>query len=474
MLRALLISLLFSIPASAQVFQIAGGDSTLMQGAGGAITTYLPNQTITTGAGIADGRFAFGASDQFLFRGLTVTAGDNNFGYSVDGAGGVGLTSRGISISRASVDQSFGIFGGAAGLGYNFPFFNAVGPLHAGGGIFYHKRVNRWQLSSLAAIAGTQRTLLQSASIVTGKFHFAAGGGLLAGQKTVTGLLDYRANKHLDFSGSRQDLFWHDERATVNSASALANFGAFTFHSTALTSASAGRNLAGLSAGGSYRVGFAQLQSDFYESAGQKIFSESVSENFRHWNFQQAVSMAGTQRTFSLGGGYHGNRMSFAIGHSVEFLPFANGFEQVTSISVSFHIPHTDTSVNLATTLLPTGPLFTASGSSFVQGPSKSLSTPHVSQPGRKRTGAFSIRGRVVDSSGKAVSGAAIQLGRTVVFTDSTGQFSFRARRAQCITVRVLPEEFAAPGTWQADSAPVTATPTRDSAEISIVVRRTQ
>jgi hypothetical protein len=74
-------------------------------------------------------------------------------------------------------------------------------------------------------------------------------------------------------------------------------------------------------------------------------------------------------------------------------------------------------------------------------------------------TAKFIVRGIVKDSSGISVAGAAVLVGQEIAFTDSDGAFFVRFRKANAVAIKVVPEDFRAPGNWHVISAPDSATP---------------
>jgi hypothetical protein len=321
-------------------------------------------------------------------------------------------------------------FVGSTGPGYSLPFFSAGTAQHVGAGFFYHKRLGRLQLSSLAAFSGGQRTALQSVTYTARLFRLSGGGGLLAGQKTATGSFDFQPTHEFHFTALRQDLFWNNQRAAINSASGFVTVGWFTAMATALAGRSAGRQVAGQSGGIGARFGFLNFSANIYQSNGQRLLTQSAAQTFRHWNFQQSISESNGQRSFSGGAGYSGNKFSASFGHSIEFLPFAGrNFQQVTNLTLAFRIPHTDTAVNLATTLLPSGPLYTVGADSFTHGPFNVQAGQRPMEHAGSNGGKFLVRGTVVDKSGMPVSGAAVSIGGRLVFSDTNGAWLARFTR---------------------------------------------
>lgn len=472
MVRLFICVLLLAATVPAQVLEITGGQSTLMGGAGAGVTAFLPNQTVKLGVGTAGGHFAVGVSDSFSFRGFSTTVGDSSFGYSVDGIGGAGLQVRGLSIQQARPDETFAAFVGSTGSAYQLPFYSAGTNQHLGAGVYWHKRHGRLQLSSLAAFSGGQRTALQSVSFTAQRFHFSGGGGIVSGQKTATALLEFQPIKEIHFAGMHQDLFWQGQTAAVNSASIFTTLGRFTANATALAGQSSGRHVSGESAGAALRFGWLSVQSNIYQASQQRTWSQNVTETFRHWHFQESLT---GRSAFAGGLGYQGNKFTAGIDHSVAFVPFAGrGFQQITALTLTFHLPHTDTTATLAATLLPgAGAKYTAAADSFVRGPlNVQGGGGHSAGHSHAQGGRFIVQGIVVDKSGTPVSGAAIVCGGRLVFSDTNGAWAARFRKGSPVAVVLQPEEFTAPGTWAAISAPDMATPSPKPTPLALIVAR--
>lgn len=469
MKHAALIVVLWCLPACSQVLEITGGQSSLLNSAGVGVTSYFANSTATLGAGIVNGHLAFGASDTFPFRGYQVTAGDAAFGFGVQGVGGLGIVSRGLTITRQSPTTTSSAFVGATGLGYTLPFFSALQPAHAGAGLYWQHRAGQFQFAGLSAFSGNQKTAAASIGGVWRQFQFAVAGGLLAGQRTATGQATYSPSRAFSITAMRQDLFWNNQRAAVNSVSAFSSLGRLNLHGAAIDSKSNIRILA-QSAGGSLRFGFATLGSDFYQSNGQRLWMQSAHEDFRHWNFSQSFSSSGALHSFGFGGGFHNNHFAFSVGHAVQFLPFGRGFQNVTQVSIGFKLPHSDTHISLQVSMLPTGPAYTVGGNTFVNGPLKTEPGQHEQHAAhRNSAGRYVITGTVLDKSGLPVDGAAVALGSQVVYADHAGRFVARFRNVKPVAVQVRPDEFAAPGNWAVVSAPMFVQP---GSNFQIVVGR--
>jgi hypothetical protein len=459
MLRVLLCVLLLAVPASAQVLQLSAGRSTLLGGTGGEVTAFFPDSTLSASAGFANGHFVFGASDTFKFHGLDITAGDRNFGYSFDGAG-LGISTRGLFVQDNTPHTRFAVFVGSTGIGYATPFMVSAKAQHVGAGFFLQRHFdNGLLLSSLAVIEGGKHTALQGLSYQGHLLRLQGSGGLLQNRKYFTGEADFQPFRSLFFSATHNDYFLADH-LTTNSLSVFAGLGRVTMQASVLDGQYNMTKTTGASAGASLRLGSITVRSNLYESNHRILLVHVVQERFRHWNFSEIVNQMRGQTSYAFGGGYHGNKISVSLDHSVLFFPIGGkGFQQTTTVQVSLRIH--DTALNFQTNVDPMMRVtYTAYASSYVQGPLAGLvMNSHSHSTGGK----FIITGSVVDERGQHVEGAAIQLqGGSVVYSDSQGNFFARVKHNKPSALHVLLREFAAPGRWAVTTCPATAVPGTD------------
>lgn len=84
------------------------------------------------------------------------------------------------------------------------------------------------------------------------------------------------------------------------------------------------------------------------------------------------------------------------------------------------------------------------------------------------------LMGRVVDEGGLPISGAALSIDHTPLFTDTNGAFCFRERRPALHALHVTPDEFLTPGHFVVKSAPgrVASQSEREAIPVRIVVSR--
>lgn len=466
MLRVCLCVLLLGVPASAQVLQLSGGSSTLLGGTGGEVTALFPESTLSASAGFANGHFVFGASDTFKFHGLDVTAGDRNFGYSFDGTG-LGVSTRGLFVQRNTRHTSFAVFVGSTGIGYATPFMVTAQAQHIGAGFFLQCHLdNGLLLSSLAVINGGKHTAVQGLSYKSHALHLAGSGGLLQNQKYFSGEADFQPFRSMSFSATRNDFFLVDH-LTTNSLSGFAGFGRITLQASLLDGQYQLLKTTGASAGAGLRIGSITVRTNFYESNHRVLLVHTVQEHFRRWTVSGIINQMQGQTSYAFGGGYHANKISVSLDHSVLFFPVGGkGFQQTTSVQVSLRIH--DTTLNLQTNVDPMMHVqYTTYASSYVQGP---FAGAVMNSQSQSIGGKFVIAGSVIDERGQPVEGAALQLqGSAVIYSDSQGKFFTHVKHDKPAVLVVLLQEFAAAGSWSIVSCTAEAVP---GTEVLIKLKR--
>jgi hypothetical protein len=452
-----LLMLALCLPACGQIVEATGGHSTLMGGTGAGLTAYLPGSTVYAGAGCLQAHCGFALSDSFHWRGWDVTAGDSTFGFALDGAG-LSTQVRGLNFQRVRPQQTTSFFVGSSALGYSTSFFTANRAQHVGAGFFYRRRLGRWQFGTLEEIKGGKRTAIEGAGYTSLKLRASITGGLLDNMRLLNALADYQPLRELHFGGGHVNYFY-PVRVTSDSVSASAGLGHVTALASATRSTTDLRAISGTMLGGAARFGPASLQVNYYAAAGSKILTQTAQEHItRRWTLSQTASEQAGHASFGAGGGYHSNRIAVAVDHSMTFT--TRGWQKVTSLQISIKLPHTDASLNVGTLTLPTGETkYTLSGTSWQRGPLNLQAAAPRHATHRKAAGRFVISGTVVDKQGLPVSGAAIALGKDMVYSDTRGSFAMRLRKAQPVLVRVLTDQFVTPGAYVVISAPDCAAP---------------
>ena len=225
----------------------------------------------------------------------------------------------------------------------------------------------------------------------------------------------------------------------------------------------------GESAGAGVRLGPVDVYGDSFWSRGQHTLTGSVYERFtRRWTLSQFVTRSGGKTSVNFGGSYTSNLVTASVGYTQAFVPYSNTpFQKVISITLAFQLPIGK--LNVGTVASPGGGVkWSTYGDTYVQAPWLPTAAGQRAQ-GRTKIRGVVVEGRVVDSFGVPVVGAAVDVNGQTFYTDDNGKFSARVKKNVAVTLTVNVEAFSTPGKWECVSCPATATPGED---ISITVRR--
>lgn len=451
-MRRLFLILLFCMPAGAQVVQLTGGQSSLLDSAGAGATFYLPHSTAYVGAGCAYGHCGAGIADTFTVHGWDAIAGDSSFGFSVAGAG-LSTQVRGLQLQRVRPQDTAAVFVGGAGLGYGAGFFTANSVQRFGAGLFYKRKARRWTFATLATL---QHTAVQGVDFRSPTLRFAASGGLLNGARLINGQVDWQPVRALDI-GASHITYFQPSKITSDSLSANFSLGHYAAQASVNQATGKDHSTTGEMLGAGAHFGPVSLQGNWYHTAGTQIFTQSAQEHIgRRLSLSQTVSQQGGRASYGAGGGYRSNSLSVSVEHSMAFTP--RGWQQVTQLQVSLRLPH-DSAVTIGTTVLPDGQTkYGVAGSTWGHGPLQVQANPRQHSRHAK-AGQYVIAGRVVDKAGEPVGGAAVVLGKETVYSNPTGAFSMRVGKQDAVLVHVRPDDFVAPGAWVVVAAPDSARP---------------
>ena len=471
--------LLLALPGAshAQVVELKGGDSTVVDAGGGSVVLHFPNSTETFGVGIANGQLRWGASSSFSWQQWRLTAGDDYLGFTV----GTGLVVplRGLTAERKWEKQKLTLFAGAAGQFYSFPYFSATSVNHFGTGAFYQLKLpHGLDFSTMGVIVGSQYTAGGALHYVWKGLDASGAAGLLQSQPFENGSISYKPIKSLSFFATRQTYFFDvnqtpaggtgsslvQEQSTISSVGGSANLRGLSFNASALTGTSGANQVSGQTFGGAIHPGPVAITASYYRSAYGGFVTSSFTEKLtRRWSVSEFLTYSQGRWTSNYGGSFTSNRLTASVGYLTYFAPLSSGpspFQQTISVSLSWQLPHS-TTVTLATNTLPNGAVrWSTYGNSYVQGPlqaSNAAGQAHTNQA--TLTAKFIVRGMVKDPSGTPVAGAAVLVGNETAFTDSDGTFFVRFRKGNAVPIKVVPGDFRAPGNWHVISAPDTAMP---------------
>jgi hypothetical protein len=189
-------------------------------------------------------------------------------------------------------------------------------------------------------------------------------------------------------------------------------------------------------------------------------------------NLLQVITRSNNRTTVSFGGDFVSGLASVGVDYQIVHTPYRQGNPFVQALALNVKLQLGGYQLTGGTFVTPDGRVnYSASGSTFLymgESAGGGPSTPQI------RFERYIVQGRVVDTTGAPIEGAAIELGKDVVFTDSHGQFFLRVSSDRTMTLHVLTGDFLATGRFEVAKAPTTASPGREgrAADIEIVVRR--
>ena len=190
-----------------------------------------------------------------------------------------------------------------------------------------------------------------------------------------------------------------------------------------------------------------------------------------HLRLTEGLNITASGASFSHGGAFVTRFSSLEVGYQILYLADrpGNPFEQATVFDAQLRLLR-DFWLRAASSISPTGAtLYTFNlGTQFDRQPGLSHAQPVVGLGGNL------LRGHVVDTSGRPVEGAAVQVGPDHLYTDSLGFFSYREKNSRLHPFLVLTDEFIEFGKFILVSAPteVKTAATPDAPLVTVVVAR--
>ncbi len=444
-----------------QTIHIAGGSDDMVGASGAYVETFWANQW-TTLVGYGNDGLGFSAKKRIPLGVLTL--GDSIISFSTPG---IGLT---VPVRGFSYQMTTGltIFGGATGQAYTLPFLQAQNKFESfGGGAIY----SRTFFKSLT-LAGSSMTMKHKSTVIGSvnerrkDWGAFVSAGVLQGQRT----LDYGANASLlrffGIAGSRSTLVYENKTTTFDDLSATAHFGPVLIGTNRYQSETSwGTSLFS----NIHLLESTNVRADYLLAPSERILDLGIVRTFgSRWSFSPGATETNGSWSWTVGGSFASNFATVSLSYEEMFQPFfiKAPWEKVLLVSVNLALPH-NARATVRTFLLPTGRLvWAAFADAYVNGPMGETSTGGASLiPTFEK---FVISGSVVTGKGELVFGAAIHVGKTLVFTNSEGQFTVRVKnRSYPVTVNV--EEFTSAGNWRVVEAPTSASP---GIPVRVVVER--
>ena len=513
--------------ARAQVFEVQGGGSSLYQGYGGALNVWGEGFEGNVGLGYLDG-FRFSAFLKQLIGRDTLRLGNDaipvRFATDVFG-GSHAILAQGAGARRATRRSSLYAFVGTSAVAMPAPFVNALDQDKVIGVVQAERLLSPTVRLTTHALFSSRQTILQGIKWESPSGIEAGATGGVGGNKPYGSasmaikhqMLDVRASyvgmsdrfrrtgvptpaqseadrenivvtmrpaAGFSFGVGRQH-FRQDstlpgapDQATLNQV-----FGSARLVGANLAAGLFDSRTPGTRSVSSYFTAsrdLAQwLQADFYLL---RVWSPAPTRSttpvlhLREFlsprvSVLQVITRASGRTSVSFGGTMTSGLASVGVDYQVVHTPYRPTQPFVQTVALNVRVPLGDYRVNAASFVTPDGRVnYTGSASTFFY-------AGDVLGGGRAveiKFERYLVEGTVADESGVPVDGATVDIGGSVVVTDSRGRFFVRMSSRREIPVRVLLQEFLAAGQYEVVSAPPTATPQleRQSTPLRIVVRR--
>jgi hypothetical protein len=356
----------------AQVVQISGGASTLLNADGATASVYTPNSTSQVSAGLSDGRLVAGASTHFDFHSYDVRFGDSQL-FLQSGNEGTVVNLRGVDVRRGPLE----LFTGAVGKAYSAPFFNGTTAADLGYGLRFswpllgHRETGPppagylgpehhlpdVKLTTVLVHAGSKTTTLAELGARWGPLNLAVAGGIVENRSLFNGRADLRW-KHFGANATRVTYFV-PLRIDATSEGIGVQAGPFDAYASAFQS----KGASGEAVGGGLRISWVSIRANEFWSRQEHAYTTNLAEQVtRHLSLAQFYTRSNGSNAWNLGGGWHGNLVSFDLGWQTYFQP-GRGFRTLSAATVSLQLPH---SINVNLSLV--GSRWTTYGGIYVAG----------------------------------------------------------------------------------------------------------
>ena len=518
----------FADSVRAQAFVVTGGSSSISRAHGGALEMRSGKRAGRIDIG-SFGKTSVGFSMRQNYRGLWIDAGDQPISFTVPtDVSGISyyFLGRGISVERKMETGSLTVFAGSTSNGFRAPFVSVARSESPAAAILYERQIApsvRWfsrnlfsrrmtTLQSVEWSAKSDLTLAMTAGLGSGEGYWAStvklnkewlivdGGYIRSGaafRRIVVQSPRFAENdrenvrvelipaRNLRFVMSRDNYVSPLDsglpiRAAVNGVGFWTSLAGTQFHGSLFQSATTlGRSQA--LALGTRRAITRRIETGVNYLSNGRLFSNkgtfmaTVRETLNaRLSFNQVITRSGGQTAISYGGSLLSNLVTITADYQTVFLPFLSAgpgqFRQVLMLGLHFQLPH-GIQVHGDTSISPAGKVrYTTYATTYGY---RAMSA----SPGASASGGFFryvVRGRVVDTWGTPLEGAAVMVGKDMAFTNSQGHFFLRLKKAQGIPFAVALNEFVVPGRYQVVSAPSSVLPALDGDEVEyeVVVRR--
>jgi hypothetical protein len=527
----LLLASFFAPLASAQVFKVQAGTSTMLNADGGSVDFLAPNYQGSFGVGYFQDHFGVGGTFRSKYHGYTLIAGDDSVPFNLPTDlfdSSHYFMARGIGISRTTDRGNLLVMAGSTSLSFGTGFFQVASSENKVGVFFMERKLKHNLRLFSRNIAASQMTTLQGLNWEPKKWLDASvTGGLGSNQPyaatavevhtptfgvkasyvdagsdfrrvTVTTPMSSEVNRenlevaYQPFRAFSISAGHHNllepltptapmSAASVNELVSTFNVRRFTFGAGFFNSEYAGHMTNGTNFFGARPIGsHLELTGNYFQSRSEggtlsNVVSGTVREIFsQRFSLLQVISRSNGQTMIAYGGEFLANRFKVNADYQNVYLPFrpARPFEQALALNVSVRLVGAFQLIG-GTNVAPDGSLRYTFGASTFLYRERGLSM-------RQRDAAsysfpkYVVEGIVRDSDGSPLEGVAIHIGNELAFTDDTGRFQVRFRHHNPLPLRVALEEFLIPGNFEIVHAPpiVAPDPEDHPIELTIVIRR--
>jgi hypothetical protein len=517
--------------ASAQVFRVQGGASSLLNAEGGSVEFKAPNYDGSIGLGFYNGKVQFGAETRYLFHGYTILAGDDNVPFTLPTDvfdGSHYFSARGIGATRKDAKSSLYGFAGTTSTWFGTGFFNSASSNDPVGIFFYERKLsrelkfvsrdilsnrqtslqgieyrpNQWLRASLTAGVGsnqgyfasgieaeTEKLALKTSYVITGDMFRRVTVISPMSSEVNKGNVQmlYRPSEFVSITTGCQNILepltpgGPMQQASVNQISSDFHIQRFYFGTGLFSSNASGRTTQGTNLYVGRRIGQRfEVNTNYFRSKpqtgeAQKILSGTIRENFSsRFSVLQLISRTAGQTTFAFGGDFTSNRLLLRADYQNVYLPFRpeRPFQQALALNIALRVAG-PLQITAASNVAPDGHLRYAFGASTYLYRFRGM-VFNANSPDSFSIAKYVVQGIVRDDQGMAVEGAALHIGKELAYTDSSGRFMVRFSKRGPFPLSIAAEEFLTNGVYEVVSAPaqVTAESEDRVADLQIVVRR--
>ena len=227
---------------------------------------------------------------------------------------------------------------------------------------------------------------------------------------------------------------------------------------------------------------------DFLDVSGSYFVSKSTGNSTQHlltgtfrevisprFNVLQVLSYSNGQTSLAYGGEFITNRLNLSVDYQTQYLAFRTNkpFQQTLSFNGRVRVIG-PLSLTAASSIAPDGHTrYSFGGTTYLYRagglfPSWGQSNDSFKFP------KYIVQGIVKDQEGKAIAGAALQIGNDIIFTDGEGRFLFRSKKHKELPFAIVPSQFLSTGFFEAVQAPQSVTTEKEdqAQEIIVIVRR--